>query len=586
MLSVVVITKNESRNLPRCLASVASVADEVVVVDSGSTDDTVALAKAHGARVFERPFDSYAQQKNWAADQARGTHVLSLDADEALSEGLIGEILEWKRVAGDERVAWSMPRLTEYCGTWIRHGGWYPDRKIRLWSANDGAWKCAHEEAMLHEAWVPNDEVEVRSFASDLLHYSYGSTDEHHRQWTSFTVAGALDARAAGRTSMWLKPLARGVFQFFKGYVLLSGWRDGRAGFEVARWSALAAMWKWRMVGSHDKRQNLRRIAVVRTDAMGDNVLTLPLAGALKGMFPDIELIWICRPYTSTIVERSSHVDTTMVWRPEEMSEAQEAKMFQGMDAVVFAFPEPRLLRAAAMARVPIRIATGRRWSSLRWANQKIWRGRKRRAEHETLQGLRLVQCLGVPARWRFPSRQDWFGLTGLEKAGTASEARQIAGISKESWNQAVVLHPGNRGSANGWSIQRFQALSAALLQSGRCVIVTGSKEERTPLISWLESEQQGNDHFVDAVGKVDLDQLMCILSHVSCVVASSTGPLHLASAMGTPVVGLYCSNWPFWPERWGPLGEGTVLSTHRVAEEGGLDLSVDEVFAAVKAAP
>ena len=141
-LSAVIIAFNEEHNLPRCLDSLEGIADEVLVVDSGSTDRTVSLAEERGARVLTHAFEGHIQQKNWAADQAAGEWLLSLDADEALSPELAASIRAWRADASAASVnGFRMNRLTSYCGEWVRHGGWYPDTKLRLWKAGHGAEK-------------------------------------------------------------------------------------------------------------------------------------------------------------------------------------------------------------------------------------------------------------------------------------------------------------------------------------------------------------------------------------------------------------------------------------------------------------
>lgn len=574
VLSVVIIAKNESHNLPRCLQSVQTVADEVIVVDSDSTDGTPELAESLGARVFQRPFTTYADQKNWAASQATQPFILSLDADEALGEALLSDIEAWKSRPPHPNAAWSMPRLTNYCGSWIRHGGWYPDRKIRLWSVGAGEWKPATEGGMLHESWVPQDGIEVFEFDSDLLHYSYHTTADHQRQFAKFSLLGAEDACRAGRTSSSQKPFARAAFQWFKQAVVQSGWRDGRAGLRVAKWSAVAAFWKWTLVKAAPSHRTWSRVAIVRSDALGDNVLTLPLAGALRRLLPHVEVVWICRPYARPVVVKSKAVHSIRVWEEASMDAEAEEALFAGVDAVVFAFPEPRLLAAAARAGVQVRVATGRRWASFRWANRRMWRSRKHTPEHETAQGLRLLHGLGLPARWRFPEREDW---RDLMEWHTSSAGDPVP----EGLDGAVLLHPGNHGSANGWSLRRFEDLAKALLAEGVSVVVTGSQQERIALTPWLE-RMSGTPGFTDAVGAWTLAQLMDAVTQVRCVVASSTGPLHMAAAQGTPTVGLYRSDAPFWPERWGPLGPGEVLAISEVEAEGGLNLSVEDVLAAV----
>ncbi|MGB9605067.1 MAG: glycosyltransferase family 2 protein, partial [Bryobacteraceae bacterium] len=137
-ISATIITENEERNLPRAIESLRC-CDEIVVVDCGSTDRTVELARKLGARVLESQWRGYAAQKNYAAEQARHDWILSLDADEALSEALEGEIWQLKK-NGPDCDAYTVPRMAQYLGRWILHSGWYPDRKIRLYDRRKGRW--------------------------------------------------------------------------------------------------------------------------------------------------------------------------------------------------------------------------------------------------------------------------------------------------------------------------------------------------------------------------------------------------------------------------------------------------------------
>ena len=578
VLSVVVIAKNEAHNLPRCLASVARVADEIVVVDSGSTDGTKSIAEAHGARVFDRTFTTYAEQKNWAASQVEQPFVLSLDADEALSAELIAEILRWKSSTPiTQKGAWSMPRLTHYCGAWIRHGGWYPDRKIRLWSKDSGTWATPQEGGMLHESWVPHEGVEVQALKSDLWHYSYHSTSDHLRQWAKFARLGAADAVLAKRGSSRVMPLIRAAHQWVKQALVQGGWRDGQAGLQVAKWSAYAAYWKWNMARGGAPFRNCQRIGVVRTDALGDNVVSLPIAGALKAMMPEVKVVWICKPYAVPLVTQSQVVDDVRTWQGGDAFDEATVALFEGLDAVVFAFPEATLMRAAASAKVPWRVATGRRWSGLVWANLRSWRSRRNRPDHEAIQGLRLLHRLALPAAWQFPESSDWRALTGLAK----KRPPRNEGLGADPWSKSVVLHPGNHGSANGWSQSRFVDLAERLLSEGVHVIFSGTQAERARFASWLDGRAD-EPLLRDGMGAWTLEELVDVLGRVGVVVASSTGPLHIASALGTSVVGLYRSDAPFWPQRWSPLGPSKVLSTTRTLPNGGLDISAEEVHAAV----
>ena len=570
MLSVVIIAKNEAHNLPRCLESVKDLADEMVVVDSGSTDGTLEVCVRHGATVHQREFTTYADQKNWAADQASQPYVLSLDADESLGDDLFKELLAWKtRVASADECpfdAWSMPRLTSYLGMWVRHGGWYPDRKIRLWCQGTGSWKPAHQGGMLHEAWEPNVPSRVAKFEGDLHHHSYLRLSDHLRQLAKFSTLGSADAKLQGRSSNFLKPWLRMAFQWFKQAFVQSGWRDGATGFRIARWSAVSAHWKWRQVLASEAWDARQTVGIVRTDALGDNVLSLPMAGALKAHHPEVKVVWICKPYAANVARACGHVDEVRIW------DGTQHEVVEGLDVVVFAFPEPALVKAASKAEVPVRVATGGRWATALHANRRVWRSRKGTPAHETLQGLRLLHALDVPAALRFPEATDWCGLLAMNPPLDSRASQFAAGLSDDEWPRAVVLHPGNHGSANGWSVERFRALGLRLAKAGWVVVVTGTEAERGPLETWLRGSE-----VLDVVGKLDMPAFLGLLAHAKLCVASSTGPLHLASGFGTPVVGLYHSEAPFWPARWAPLGPCTVLETRQEAPEGGLNISVQE---------
>jgi len=333
-------------------------------------------------------------------------------------------------------------------------------------------------------------------------------------------------------------------------------------------------------VSAAEELGQIRRVGVVRSDALGDNVVSLPMAGALKRALPEAKVVWVCRDYARPLADRSREVDDVRVWDGGEDA-AENAALFEGLDAVVFAFPEPKLMSAAARAGVPIRVATGRRWASLRWANRRVWRSRRNRPEHEAMQGLRLLHALAIPARWRHPDLGDWLDLTGLQGSSNADRATELVPAGWSSLQGSVVLHPGNHGSANGWSVERFAELALRLLERGVPVVVTGTESERLglkPVLKALDGRSAG----LDAVGRWSLSELMDVLGSVGCVVASSTGPLHVASALGTPTVGLFRTSAPFWPERWGPLGRGAVLTAEESETGGGLELEVSAVESAV----
>lgn len=246
-ISVVIITFNEEKNIERCLNSIKAVADEIVVVDSFSTDRTKEICQGYGVRFLEHKFDGHIEQKNWAMQQASNKHILSLDADEALSEKLKSDLLKVKQ---DWKFGgYSFNRLTNYCGTWIRHGGWYPDRKLRLWDSSLGEWGGVNP----HDKVVLVNKSAVKHIDADLLHYSFYSVEEHLRQIDYFTDISSKQAVVNGVKSTAITILAAPIFKFLRDYFFKLGFLDGYHGYVVAKNSAYA---KWL---KYSKTRNLRR---------------------------------------------------------------------------------------------------------------------------------------------------------------------------------------------------------------------------------------------------------------------------------------------------------------------------------------
>jgi glycosyltransferase involved in cell wall biosynthesis len=234
-LSVVIITFNEERNLERCLQSVQGVADEVVVVDSFSSDRTAHIAAQYNTRFIQLPWQGYALSKNAANNLAVNPWILSLDADEALSPSLRKSILQWKTTPGVDA---SFARLTNYCGSWIKHCGWYPDTKHRIFHKEQTYWGgLIHERLIRHD----NQESKPQLLAGDCLHYSYYNQEDHYKQAEKFVKLMAQDAVEKGRrfyyVMRWLSP----VIKWIQMYVFKQGFMDGMAGWHVCRISAWAA---------------------------------------------------------------------------------------------------------------------------------------------------------------------------------------------------------------------------------------------------------------------------------------------------------------------------------------------------------
>lgn len=248
-LSVVIITYNEERNIARCLESVKRVADEIVVVDSFSKDRTKELCLAYGARFIEHPFGGHIEQKNYALTQATYNHVLSLDADEALTPELEQAVLAAKN--NWEADAYSMNRLTNYCGKWIHHSGWYPDTKVRLFDRTKAVWGGENP----HDKIILDKGASLQHLRGDLLHYSYYSVSQHLGQINKFTDASSNAMIRDGKTVSLPMVIIKPLFRFFRAYVLKRGFLDGSEGFIISVSSAVSVYYKYVKLYMHNRQQ-------------------------------------------------------------------------------------------------------------------------------------------------------------------------------------------------------------------------------------------------------------------------------------------------------------------------------------------
>ena len=249
-LSVVIITFNEEKNIGRCLQSIQSIANEVIVVDSLSTDATENICKQYNVRFISQSFLGYIEQKNFALQQASNDYVLSLDADEMLSDDLIKSIasIKTKTSLAD---AYSMNRCSSFCGKWIKHGSWYPDKKIRLLNTKKGKWGGTN----------PHDKIEMQTGSNiqhvkgDLFHYSYYSLEEVITQNNKFTSIQAKAMFEAGKRASLLNLIINPLVAFINGYIFKLGFLDGVDGFFIASSVAYQTMVKYAKL-LHLRRNN------------------------------------------------------------------------------------------------------------------------------------------------------------------------------------------------------------------------------------------------------------------------------------------------------------------------------------------
>ena len=240
-ISAVIITHNEERNIRRCLESVQDVVDEIVVVDSLSDDKTEKICNEFNVKFVKQQWLGYSEQKNLANNLSSNDWILSIDADEELSAELKSSIKSLKQTEPSDDNVFSMNRLTNYCGHWIRHCGWYPDRKIRIWNRNIGSWS-----GEVHETIFFSKEIKEKVLKGDLLHYSFATAQDYENQMFKFAKMRGQQYFENGKkhASFYLK--VSPVFAFLQHYIFQLGFLDGKDGFHICRITAKATKLKYR----------------------------------------------------------------------------------------------------------------------------------------------------------------------------------------------------------------------------------------------------------------------------------------------------------------------------------------------------
>ncbi len=240
-LSVCLVAQNEQQNLPRCLRSVRDLADEIILVDGGSTDSTQEIAREFGAKVFTRPFTNHADQKNHAALLASQDWIFLLDADEELSDQLKESVRQWK-TQEPQFAVYEMARLTWYLGAWIRHSRWYPDWQRRIYRRDKASFSGAIHSALRYDG-------PIGRLHGNLLHYTIRTFPEHEAKLEKYTTTIAQEMFDQGkrnwRAAMWFAAPWSWVHHFFLG----AGFLDGYRGALIAQMAARGVRLKYRKLG-------------------------------------------------------------------------------------------------------------------------------------------------------------------------------------------------------------------------------------------------------------------------------------------------------------------------------------------------
>jgi len=292
-----------------------------------------------------------------------------------------------------------------------------------------------------------------------------------------------------------------------------------------------------------------QRILLSRTDSIGDVVLTLPMAGVLKGNFPDCEVFFLGRTYTKAIIELSEHVDEFVNYDDILKLDADrqiEAIKKLNIDVFIHVFPVKEIAKLAKASGVPTRVGTRNRLWHWFTCNKLVKLSRKNSNLHESQLNIKLLDFLGIKTDVRLSIIQECYGFTKVKPLGNEL-FRNMLDRSKKK----VILHPRSKGSAKEWGLANFSTLIQQLPSDKFQVFISGTKDDGIQLENFIKE----NSAAIDITGKLTLDEFISFINLCDVLVAASTGPLHIASALGKRAIGLFSPMRPIHPGRWAPVG-------------------------------
>jgi heptosyltransferase-3 len=289
---------------------------------------------------------------------------------------------------------------------------------------------------------------------------------------------------------------------------------------------------------------------ISRTDAIGDVVLTLPVAGVLRSLYPSARILFLGRAYTRDIIEACTHIDGFLDWDQLKESSPDQQLAATAADTIIHVFPKKPVARAAWQARIPRRIGTTNRLYHWLYCNIRVALSRKNSPWHEAQLNLQLLKPLGARESYTLEEISGFYGLTRLVDLPPAITAL----LAPDRFN--LILHPKSRGSAREWGLDNFRQLITLLPQDRFNIFLTGTAAEG----KLLEPLRQEFPFLTDLTGRLSLGELMSFIARADGLVAASTGPLHLAAALGINALGIYPPIRPMHPGRWAPVGKKAIV--------------------------
>jgi ADP-heptose:LPS heptosyltransferase len=571
-ISAVILSKNSEKKIEKCLSSLKGWADEIILVDGGSTDSTAKKAERFNACVYLHPFSgSFAEERNFGTDKASSDWVLQLDSDEIVTDALkkkCDEILP-----GTKHAAFKFRRKNVFLGHEFTYGGWYH------WSQHLFKRGKARYEGRVHEKMIVNGDVGL--IDADMLHVPFDSISEfieRQNRYTDLQAADIIDqekdlSQKKIKYNLKIKPAKL----FKKIYLNKKGYKEGMHGLIFAILSSYVHFLKWAKVWERTKSR--KNILIVRNDRFGEFLLNIPAIRAVKETFRESKIILAVDPYVKELAVNVQYADEVIVWRNGKHSLFEIVKFGnllkkKDVDIAIIMNPSKDTNIAAYLAGIPMRVGYAHKWDFL--LTQKIEDLKHLSQKHEVEYNLDLVKAIGAETKDKSLTLKIEELSPGLKSETSDPTGRDCTGHLYPGVG-IIVIHPWTSDPVKQWPVERFRELAQKIVkETDLDVLIVGGPEalQKSAIFNSLDKRIK------NLTGKTTLVELASILLKSKLLISGDSGPVHLACAVGTPVIALFRNDIPGkGPKRWGPWGEGNVV----IEKKSLLDISVDEVMKAVR---
>lgn len=547
-ISGCIISYNEEAKIEDCLKSLKDIVDEIVIIDSGSKDGTIKIAKKYTNRIYHKDFLGHVAQKNYCISKAKHEWILSLDCDERLSNKLKRTIVKIKNSESNYD-AYKMPRRTFYVYQWLKHC-WFPDYKIRLFNRKKAKWQGINP----HDMVQPVKNSRIKRLQEEILHYSFDSISDHLKTIDFFTEIAANHLIERNKKATLFTALSHSWWIFIKIYFFKFGFLDGLAGFTVAKLSSYHVFTKYiKLIFKKRKKieqnKSRERILIVETDKIGDVLLTLPAVNAVRKAFPDSRIDFLINPNVKDIIINNPDIDNILLYKTKKDSELLEKIKTNNYNSALILFPDPDIAFLLNKAGIKERISYGYKWYQFLFTRTKI-QHRSRVDMHQAEYNLELAEMLDTYSR-KMNSR------IFLTKNETIKGNKILKKIFKHR-SFTIGIHPGSGSSSPKPSIEIYSKLINLISSKFKNIniLTTQGKEDRGEIAELIKLVPSR----VKILPPQELRKFCSVIANLDCFISNSTGPIHIASALQVPVIGFYSPVKAQRPERWGPLNKKQLM--------------------------